>query len=130
MVVKSFMKSWKDGEFEDIGFQQQYDIYNHVKNYIDENPLIIDSSKLRENPKKILSKFCNQIGIDEDKQMYKWKPGIASYDGVWESHWYKSVIDSDSFTPEIKKDITLTDDEKRIVDMAMPIYEELLENSI
>ena len=43
MVVKSFMKSWKDGEFEDIGFQQQYDIYNHVKNYIDENPLIIDS---------------------------------------------------------------------------------------
>ena len=47
--------------------------------------------------------------------MYKWKPGIASYDGVWASHWYKSVIDSDSFTPEIKKDITLTDDEKRIV---------------
>ena len=86
--------------------------------------------RLRENPKKILSKFCSQIGIDEDKRMYKWKPGIASYDGVWASHWYKSVIDSDSFTPEIKKDITLTDDEKRIVDMAMPIYEELLENSI
>ena len=53
-----------------------------------------------------------------------------SYDGVWASHWYKSVIDSDSFTPEIKRDITLTDDEKRIVDMAMPIYVELLENSI
>ena len=49
---------------------------------------------------------------------------------MWASHWYKSVIDSDSFTPEIKRDITLTDDEKRIVDMAMPIYEELLENSI
>ena len=64
MVVKSFMKSWKDGEFEDIGFQQQHDIYKHVKNYIDENPLIIDSSRLRENPKKILSKFCSQIGID------------------------------------------------------------------
>ena len=103
MVVKSFMKSWKDGEFEDIGFQQQYDIYNHVKNYIDENPLIIDSSRLRENPKKILSKFCNQIGIDEDKRMYKWKPGIASYDGVCGHHRYKSVIDSDSFTPEIKE---------------------------
>ena len=130
MVVKSFMKSWKEGEFEDIGFQQQYDIYNHVKNYIDENPLIIDSSRLRENPKKILSKFCSQIGIDEDKRMYKWKPGIASYDGVWASHWYKSVIDSDSFSPEIREDITLTDDERRIVDMAMPIYEELLENSI
>ena len=80
--------------------------------------------------KKILSKLCSQIGIDEDERMYKWKPGIASYDGVWASHWYKSVIDSDSFTPETKKDITLTDDEKRIVDMAMPIYEELLENSI
>ena len=25
MVVHSFMKSWNDGDFEDIGFQQQYE---------------------------------------------------------------------------------------------------------
>ena len=37
MVVKSFMKSWKDGDFEDIGFKQQYDIFNYVKKNLDEN---------------------------------------------------------------------------------------------
>ena len=57
MVVKSFMKSWKDGDLSDIGFKQQNDIFNYVKNYLNEKPLIIDASQLRSDTKSSPTKI-------------------------------------------------------------------------
>ena len=62
--------------------------------------------------------------------MLTWEPGLKEYDGIWASHWYPSVEKSTSFNPETNVEIKLGDNEKRIVDKAMPIYEELLSNSI
>ena len=64
LVVSSFMKSWKDGEFEDIGFSQQYDIFNYVRNNLNSNPIVIDASKLRKNPREVLTKVCNLLDIE------------------------------------------------------------------
>ena len=130
MVVNSFMKSWNDGGFEDIGFQQQYDIYKYVQENINDKPIIIDASKLRNDPKRVLSKFCEIVGLDWDEKMLSWSTGLKDYDGVWAKHWYPSVLNSTSFKPESKKQINLSDNEKTIVDRAMPIYEELYKNSI
>mgnify|MGYP001201489933 FL=1 len=130
MVVHSFMKSWNDGGFEDIGFQQQYDIYKYVQENINDKPIIIDASKLRNDPKRVLSKFCEIVGLEWDEKMLSWSTGLKDYDGVWAKHWYPSVLNSTSFKPESKKQINLSDNEKTIVDRAMPIYEELYKNSI
>jgi len=130
MVVHSFMKSWNDGGFEDIGFQQQYDIYKYVQENINDKPIIIDASKLRNDPKRVLSKFCEIVGLEWDEKMLSWSTGLKYYDGVWAKHWYPSVLNSTSFKPESKKQINLSDNEKTIVDRAMPIYEELYKNSI
>ena len=130
MVVHSFMKSWNDGGFEDIGFQQQYDIYKYVQENINDKPIIIDASKLRNDPKRVLSKFCEIVGLEWDEKMLSWSTGLKYYDGVWAKHWYPSVLNSTSFKPESKKQINLSDNEKNIVDRAMPIYEELYKNSI
>ena len=130
MVVHSFMKSWNDGGFEDIGFQQQYDIYKYVQENINDKPIIIDASKLRNDPKRVLSKFCAIVGLQWDEKMLSWSAGLKDYDGVWAEHWYPSVLNSTSFKPESKKQINLSDNEKTIVDRAMPIYEELYKNSI
>ena len=62
--------------------------------------------------------------------MLSWSTGLKEYDGVWAKHWYLSVLNSTSFMPESKKHIELSENEKRIVDLAMPIYEELYRNSI
>ena len=130
MVVHSFMKSWNDGGFEDIGFQQQYDIYKYVQENINDKPIIIDASKLRNDPKRVLSKFCAIVGLEWDEKMLSWSAGLKDYDGVWAKHWYPSVLNSTSFKPESKKQINLSDNEKTIVDRAMPIYEELYKDSI
>tara|TARA_B100001175_G_scaffold317915_1_gene337514 strand:- start:4439 stop:5158 length:720 start_codon:yes stop_codon:yes gene_type:complete len=130
MVVKSFMKSWDSGDYEDIGFKQQFHIYDYVKNNLNSTPPIIDASKLRAEPERVLSEFCKICEIDWDNDMLNWTSGIKNYDGVWAKHWYPSVMNSTNFQPETYKKITLTDNEKSIVDKAMPIYEELYKHSI
>ena len=130
MVVHSFMKSWSEGEFEDIGFQKQFDIYNYVKKNINDNPPIIDASRLRSNPEQVLSKFCKIIDIEWDNNMLEWSAGLKDYDGIWAKHWYPSVMNSTSFKPDTNNSIKLSDNEKRIVDLAMPIYEELYKRAI
>ena len=130
MVVKSFMKSWEEGNYEDIGFDQQYQIYNHIINNVDDSPPILDATKIRNNPMEVLTKFCEAINIPWDDKMLKWESGVKEYDGVWATHWYPSVLKSNSFNPETDAEIKLSDNEKRIVEKAMPIYEELLSKSI
>jgi hypothetical protein len=130
MVVKSYMKSWKEGEYEEKGKQQKNEIYKHDKKHHDENPPTTEPSRPRENPKKRSTKPRNQMGTDEDKRMHKRKPGTASNEGARATHRHKTVIDTESSTPETKRETTSTDDEKRIVDTATPTHEESLENSI
>lgn len=129
-VVVSFKKSWNEGDFNDIGFKQQNEIFNYVLNNINKSPPVIDATKLRKNPKKILQEFCRLVNIPWDESMLSWNPGIQSYDGVWAKHWYKSVLDSTSFIPYEDKDLILNDNEKTIVEQAMPIYEKLYKFAI
>ena len=70
------------------------------------------------------------VGINWDDNMLSWSAGLKDYDGVWAKHWYPSVLNSTSFKPESNKHIKLSDNEKRIVELAMPIYDELYGNSI
>ena len=124
-VVKSFMKSWDKGEFIDIGFKQQYDIFDYVCKNINNHPPVIDADLLRQNPQKVLKSFCRKVKIPWDVRMLEWEPGLKKYDGVWAKHWYSSVMNSSSFKPIDKKEIFLNENEKKIVKKAMPIYEEL-----
>ena len=124
-VVKSFMKSWDKGEFIDIGFKQQYDIFDYVCKNINNHPPVIDADLLRQNPEKVLKSFCRKVKIPWDIRMLEWEPGLKKYDGVWAKHWYSSVMNSSSFKPIDKKEIFLNENEKKIVKKAMPIYEEL-----
>lgn len=124
-VVKSFMKSWDKGEFIDIGFKQQYDIFDYVCKNINNHPPVIDADLLRQNPEKVLKSFCRKVKIPWDVRMLEWEPGLKKYDGVWAKHWYSSVMNSNSFKPIDKKEIFLNENEKKIVKKAMPIYEEL-----
>ena len=129
-VVKSFFKSWDKGNFEDIGFSQQYSIFKYVQGNVNSRPIVIDASKLRNNPKKVLQAVCNILDISWDENMLKWEKGIKEYDGIWAKHWYPSVMNSDSFAKEEHKTLKLSPNDELIVDKAMPIYEELLKFSV
>ena len=118
-VINSYIKKNKLRKVEDLGYPQQYQIIQYLqdKGIV---PIVIDSNILLNNPKNILSKWCDHINIKFDTSMLSWSRGSKSTDGIWWEHWYENVIDSTHFTHFKKKDIKIDQE-------FYPIYKESLE---
>ncbi len=123
-VVASFANKYPDVAEADIGFRQQLEIYDHILS-LGQQPVVIDSNDIRENPEVALKKLCQSIGIEWDASMLSWKKGGHSADGVWAAHWYDAVHNSDGFSsaegplPKLKG--RLAD----LVESVLPAYQKL-----
>jgi Sulfotransferase domain len=99
-VITSYIKKNDlDLTLEDLGFVQQVEIFDWVREKIGEIPPIIDAGDVLRNPEKTLRLLCDAIGVDFDKAMLSWPPGLRQTDGVWAKHWYREVERSTSFQP-------------------------------
>ena len=97
LVLKSFKKKHSDYRLEDLGFKQQFELFELVKHRLGIVPPVIDSEDLMKNPKKTLKNLCSIIDIGFSESMLSWEPGPKPYDGIWGSHWYKEINKSDRF---------------------------------
>ena len=129
-VISSFLVKWPDAQFNDFGFNEQLNIFNLVSNGAEEMPLVIDATDLRNNPKDVLKKVCLRLSIPWDQGMLGWNAGLKSYDGVWASHWYRSVESSTCFIKSNKKTKHVSERTKLIIEMAMPSYYALYKHKI
>ena len=95
-VVASFAKKYPDVVESDIGFVQQVELFQHVC-ALGQQPFVIDSADIRENPAQRLKQLCEALGIDWDPAMLSWPSGGHKADGVWAAHWYDAVHSSTGF---------------------------------
>ncbi len=123
-VVASFAKKYPDVAEADIGFRQQLEIYDHIFS-LGQQPVVIDSNDIRDNPEVALKKLCQAIGIEWDASMLSWKKGGHSADGVWAAHWYDAVHNSDGFSsaegplPQLKGRLA------GLVESVLPAYQKM-----
>ena len=123
-VVASFAKGYPKLTADDIGFDAQLELFEHVRS-LGQDPVVIDSADIRDDPEGMLQKLCHAIGLDFDPAMLSWPTGPKPYDGVWAPHWYASVHGSTRFAgpegplPELSGPLA------ELVDRTMPAYRTL-----
>ena len=98
-VIISYSKKNKINSIKDLGFVQQVELFKQIKNLTGSYPAVIDSKDILLDPKLYLSKLCNYFDISFTEEMLSWPIGQRTSDGIWGSHWYKNVINSNGFTP-------------------------------
>jgi len=125
LVIPSFLIKFPDGDFEDLGFKQQIDIFNYIKHQTNKTPVVVDATDIRNNPTKLLPRLCKKLSIEWEDTMLSWKPGLKKYDGVWAKHWYHSVEKSDSFKPEETSKASLSYKAKQLVEQASIYYQQI-----
>ncbi|MFN2622325.1 MAG: HAD family hydrolase [Chthoniobacterales bacterium] len=96
-VIVSYTKKKDDPSLEDIGFVQQAEIFDWVRQQMRAIPPVIDAHDVLENPEKILRLLCEAIGVDFTEAMLSWAPGLRETDGIWGKHWYNEVATSTGF---------------------------------
>src|SRR4051794_10340830 len=87
-VIVSYLKKNDDPTLEDIGFAQQAEIFDSVRQTIGGIPPVIDAHDVMENPERILGLFCEAIGVEFSETMLSWPAGLRETDGIWAKHWY------------------------------------------
>ena len=129
-VIASYGKKFPIQNESLLGYSQQIDILERVREITGENPPILDSKDILRNPKTMLSALCENIGISFKDKMLSWPIGKRETDGIWAPYWYNRVEDSTGFISLNKKEKTIDEQFISIYDKCMVYYERLFKHRI
>jgi len=103
-VIVSYTKKNNEPDLEDIGFVQQTEIFDWVREDTGAVPAVIDARDVLENPRRTLELLCNAVGVEFSEAMLSWPPGLRETDGIWAKHWYGEVATSTTFRRPAARD--------------------------
>ena len=98
-VIASYLRKNDDPTLEDLGFVQQAEIFEWVRERSQIVPPVIDARDVLQDPERLLRLLCRAIGVEFVPAMLSWPSGLRETDGVWAKHWYGEVAKSTGFEP-------------------------------
>ena len=129
-MILSYIKKNPGPALEDLGFVQQCEIFNFVRNQTKSIPPVVDARDVLQNPEPTLRLLCNAIGVSFDKAMLSWPPGLRETDGIWAKHWYDAVARSTSFEPYQPKQGDVPTELHEIYDCCRECYKKLYQHRL
>ena len=125
-MLLSYVRSRPNVTAEDIGVQQQLEIFEYVRLRSRTTPPVIDAGEFLRNPERQLRELCARLGIEFTARMLHWRGGARPSDGVWAPYWYGTVLRSTGFEPYRERDRHVPPEFSALIDKIMPAYEALL----
>ena len=124
-VILSYLKKNPDPSLEDLGFVQQCEIFDFVRERTGSIPPVVDADDVLKDPERRLRRLCDAIGVEFDAAMLSWSPGLRETDGIWAKHWYDAVARSTSFEPYQPREGDVPDSLHDIYERCRECYEHL-----
>ena len=129
-VILSYSKKYEITSVCQLGFPQQFELYDKIEQDSGMSPIVIDSKDVLMNPKNMLQKLCEKLKIPFSDKMLSWSPGKRDSDGVWGQHWYGNVEKSTGFQAYQKKEEEMPKEYTEIYEECMKYYRQLFEQRI
>ena len=129
-VIASYIKKNREPSIEDVGFVQQGEIFDLVREQTGATPLVIDAEDVLENPRRTLTLLCEAVGVEFTDAMLSWPPGLRETDGVWAKHWYTEVANSTGFRPPATTHAEVPKRLESVYGTCREIYERLAEHRL
>ena len=86
----------------DTGYAANLQLLDYLQQQ-GQNPPILESRAVLQNPRGVLSQLCDRLEIPFDEAMLTWETGPRPEDGVWAPYWYAGVHGSTGFQPYVPK---------------------------
>ena len=129
-VILSYSKKYEITSVYQLGFPQQFELYDKIEQDSSMSPIVIDSRDVLMNPKNMLQKLCEKLEVPFSDKMLSWSPGKRDSDGVWGQHWYGNVEKSTGFQTYQKKEEEMPKEYTEIYEECMKYYQQLFEQRI
>ena len=118
-----------DATLADTGLEVQVELLGSIL-AAGEEPVVLDATVLRRDPRVTLTELCGRLGLDFDEAMLSWPAGPKPEDGVWAKHWYDAAHSSTGFRPWEPSTATVPDHLRPVLDAAIPLHARLVEYAI
>lgn len=131
-VIASYIKKHDadDLDAEDLGFVQQLELFELIKEATGKIPPVIDAADVLRDPARTLRMLCEAIGVEFDPAMLSWAPGLRETDGVWAKYWYDEVARSTSFQPYVARSREVPERFRAVQERCSECYEQLYEHRL
>ena len=96
-MVASLHARTPNPSIEDTGLPQQRAIFDEVHARTGLVPPVLDASDVLSDPRGVLGRCCDAVGVEFDESMLSWPAGSRDSDGAWAPWWYDSVEASTGF---------------------------------
>ena len=125
-MIMSLVQFIPQPRMEDTGLPQQVEIFEQIRTVGGgQAPPVIDGRDVLQNPKHLLGRLCERLGLSFDESMLQWPPGIRSTDGAWAPYWYEKVKETSRFASYQPKHVDVPAELRDLVDLCQPLYEQL-----
>ena len=128
-ILASYAQVIETPNLRDIGIEYQFNLFHRLKAQ-GQDPIIMDSNLVLENPASVLKQVCDRIGISFSTDMLRWPAGPKPYDGIWAKHWYSNVHKSSGFEKQATSNRPLPAHLHRQNEIAQYYYTELVPFSV
>lgn len=129
-MITSLMQFIPRPVITDTGLPQQVAIFERVRERMGKAPAVVDAKDLLMNPRGVLIKLCDAVGVEFQARMLKWPAGLRETDGVWAKHWYEKVAMTTEFAPYTAKGRPVPAELAALVEECRPLYRKLHEHRI
>ena len=129
-VIASYIKKNREPSVEDLGFVQQAEIFDFVRQQTASIPPVIDGDDVLRDPERMLRLLCDAIGVEFCNAMLSWPAGRRETDGVWAKYWYAEVERSTSFAPHRERKTEVPEGLHEVHDRCREIYEDLYQHRL
>ncbi len=126
-LIASFSKVIHTPTLNDIGIKKASELFLFLKKN-GKTPIVIDSDELLKNPETYLKKLCEILSIPFSEKMLQWEKGGIVEDGIWATHWYGNVHNSEGFAVQKSSSQPLPNHLEPLLKEALPYYETLKNN--
>lgn len=117
-------------ELRDTGLEQQVEIFRLIRKQTGTIPPVIDSVDVLRDPRRVLSRLCDALGVEFMEAMLSWPAGKRDTDGVWAKYWYDAVERSTGFESPRETKTELPPELEPLARQCQPFYDELAQYRI
>ena len=128
-VISSLVNQLPEPTMRDVGLERQARLFRELQERGQEPP-VIDARQLLLDPEHVLRQLCDRIGLEWDPAMLSWPAGRRQEDGPWARYWYDNVERSTGFAPYRRKDTSVPESSRELLERCRGLYAELSEAAI
>lgn len=127
-VLTSLYEMWPDFTFEETGYEELYRLFSYALEEGQE-PIVVDSSDLSENPEGIVAAYCENLDISHKPEALSWEPRKVPEWKMWEG-WHDDAQQSTGLGKVSHEEVELPDELEEIYGRCLPYYQALYERRL